>query len=86
MNGDSSNLYMDWGTETMACRPFFSVLLMDSQSCRLYLEYIWVCLKTYTNYWNTTKMAILKQAMIRIYTRQYDICVSKQYPTKYVYE
>ena len=23
MNGDSSNLYMDWGTETMALPPFF---------------------------------------------------------------
>jgi len=61
MNGDSSNLYMDWGTETMACRPFFSVLLMDSQSCRLYLEYIWVCLKTYINYWNTTQNGNFKE-------------------------
>ena len=56
----------------------YNMILDLSPSC----YDIWVCLTM--EY--TTKMAILKQAMIRIYTRQYDICVSKQYPTKYVYE
>jgi hypothetical protein len=38
-----------------------SGLLMDSQSCRLYLEYIWVCLKIYINYWNTTQNGNFKE-------------------------